>query len=465
MEKIKTGLYGLDEILHGGIPQNCTLLISGSPGTGKTILTQNILFNVSKQNNSKVLYLTTVSEPQIKVLRNQQYFTFFDSNAFMDSVIFYDIGSIILSEGIEKVPEVIEKLIKQHQPVLLAIDSIKAIVDLFSSEQEIRKFIYELNIQLTFWEITTLLIGEYNDDNEVQNRPEASIADGILHLYGTEERKHQKRYLRVLKMRGTDFLMGEHCMKITGEGIQLYPRLNPVVKKQTYKSISTYQPTGISGLDEMLHGGLPSGTTTMISGGTGTGKTLLGLSWICRGAEEKEAGLIITLEESPGLLLKAAESFQWNLTDYVKSGLVDISHISPIEIDLDELMYNIQIKVKENNIQRILINSISSMEIGIADKIKYTDWLWSTADFFKSQGISLLLIYENQNLFNISQVTKHTVSYIADNIIMLFLKRTKLNINKFISVLKMRGSSHSHNVHLFTVTDKGPVVLKQPRES
>ncbi len=457
MEKIETGVSGLDQILYGGFPKNSTILISGAPGTGKTILTQNILFNINKQKDSKILYLTTVSEPQIKILKNQQQFSYFDSNAFMDSVIFHDIGSKIISEGIGEMPEIIDKLIEQHRPVLIAIDSIKAIIDLLS-EQETRKLIYELNIKFTFWEINTLLIGEYIDGDEVQRRPEASIADGIIHLYGTEERKHQKRYLRILKMRGTDFLTGEHCMKITGDGILLYPRLNPVVKKQTYDINSTNQPTGISGLDEMLHGGIPSGTTTIISGSTGTGKTLLGLSWICRGAEANETGLIITLEESPELLIKAAESFGWDLLKYMKHGLIKILHISSIEMDLDELVYNIQMMVEENKIKRVLINSISSIEVGVADKIKYTDWLWAAADFFKSQGISLMLVNESPNLFNVSQITKHTVSYIADNIIMLFMKRSNSQICKFISVLKMRGQPHSNSVRKLAITDKGPVV-------
>lgn len=461
MERITTGVVGLDQILQGGLPQYSTVLVAGAPGTGKTILTQNMLFNNAK--NANVLYITTLSEPQIKVIRYQQQFSFFDSNTFMERVVYQDIGSVIRREGINKALENIDRLVKQHQPILVAIDSLKAIADILTSYREFREFISDLNLKLALWGCTVLLLGEYSEE-EIQKRPEAAIVDGIVYLCGTEERKHQKRYLRVLKMRGTDFAPGEHIMKITGDGVQIYPRLNPVVAEQFYDSEDRRQATGIAGLDQMIQGGLPVGTTTLVSGGTGTGKTLLGLNWLVQGAREKETGLFVTFEESPGQLIRSCRSFGWDLQDMVEQKLLHLLHTSPIELDVDEHVHDIQVLAKKLGVKRIVIDSITTFEIGMSDKIKYTDYLWGLADFFKTQGISLMLINESYNLFGTPQISRQGISYIADNIIFLQYLEHGLDIRRLIGVLKMRGSRHQTVIREYAIGDSGPVVLDRPVE-
>ncbi len=231
IEKIITGIPGLDQILKGGIPRFSTLLIAGKPGTGKTILTQNILFN--NAGDHKVLYITTLSEPQIKVLRYQQQFAFFDSSKVMDSVIFRDLGSTIRQKGVLEALSAIDALVREHQPALLAIDSFKAIGDILATPNDFRNFIADLTIRLSVWECTALLVGEYAEDS-LENQPEAAIVDGIMYLYGTEERKRQKRYLRVLKMRGTDYIAGEHDLHISGTGVEVYPRWGSDLTEQHY---------------------------------------------------------------------------------------------------------------------------------------------------------------------------------------------------------------------------------------
>ncbi|NLY39924.1 MAG: AAA family ATPase [Firmicutes bacterium] len=225
MNRIVTGIDGLDQILNGGFPEFSTILVTGAPGTGKTILTQNLMFNVAR-GGAKVLYCSTLAEPQIKVIRYQQQFAFFDPNAFMNSVIFQDIGSILRKQGPRDALHKIEALVREHQPAVVAVDSLKAIADIIPTRQQFHEFISDLNLNISLWGCVVLLVAEFREE-EIIKRPEAAIVDGIICLYGTEERKQQKRYLRVLKMRGTAYIPGEHAFYISERGITIYPRLSP----------------------------------------------------------------------------------------------------------------------------------------------------------------------------------------------------------------------------------------------
>ena len=229
LERLETKIFGLDRVLKGGIPRYSTVLIAGPYGSGKTVLCQNIFFNFNRATGQNVLYLNVVFEPQDKFLCYQQQFSFFDGDAFMDSVIFQDIGSIIKARGIIRTMEIIDELVAQLEPALLAIDSLQALSALLPSEREFRDFIFNLNMRLSGWPCTVFLVGEYVEE-EINARPEAAIADGIIYLYTSE----QKRFLRILKMRGTNYEPGEHLFQISAEGVLLFPQLTPSLDNLTW---------------------------------------------------------------------------------------------------------------------------------------------------------------------------------------------------------------------------------------
>lgn len=460
MRRLKTEIPGLDQILSGGIPELATVLIAGAPGTGKTILAQNILFNIAR-HNEKVMYVSTIAEPQIKVLRYQQEFSFFSQSAFMDSVIYCDLGSIIQSQGIMESLNKLEENANEHNPALIVIDSIKAVSDYIGSGQDFRKYIFDLNVRFSLWGCTVIFLGEYNE-NQVQNTAEAAMVDDIIYLYGTEERRYQKRYLRVLKMRGTDFAPGEHIMTISNDGISVYPRVGAELNQNniTHGSIQL-QSTGILGLDEMTNGGLPAGTTTLITGATGTGKSILGLSWLRQGILEGEPGLLISFDESKEQILRTGNAFAWDLSNAIQDGMLTIEHLSPVELDVDLHLFRVHSLAEQLGAKRILLDSISTFEIGMADKVKYTDYIWGLANYFKSRGISVTLVAESNALYDI-QVSKHGISYIADNIIYLIFHRQDFTLTRLIGVLKMRGCAHCGEERQYIIGAQGPQVQSLP---
>lgn len=180
MQRISTGMSALDAILNGGLPQDSITMITGAPGTGKTILTLSILFaNASPE--TPVLYFTTVSEPATKVLKYQQEFTFFDQEKFNSSVIFVDIGTTIKQEGLDKTIEIIRAKMEEVNPYMIAIDSFKGLADLVPDKFVFRAFVHDLSVLSAVFGTTALLVGEYARD-AMETEPEFAIADGIISL-------------------------------------------------------------------------------------------------------------------------------------------------------------------------------------------------------------------------------------------------------------------------------------------
>jgi len=449
LERIETGVLALDEILQGGFPKGSTVLLVGRPGSGKTILAHQMMFhNASK--NQKVIYITTLAEPPVKVLKFQQQFDYFDINKFQQEVIYHDLGSILRKYGTGHAMKSIEDLLKTHKPTLIVIDTIKTISDIIPSLLEYREFILDLSMKLATWECTALFLGEYSEE-DIEIRPESAIADGIIYLSGLEEARYQKRYLRILKMRGTKFIGGENVFTISQKGIEVFPRLNPITDKQIYEQFSKKVPTGVPRLDELTFGGLQKGSTTLLSGAAGSGKTILALHFIYEGLQQGENAVYVSFEENQQQIIEGALKLGIDLKPFIDNRNLKLIYYSPIELDVDINIFEIQKMVQHFNAKRLVIDSISSFEIGMENKVKYTDYIWGITDYFKTLGVTVLLTHEIQDSANISTLTKRGISFVADNIILLLFMEADFDVKRYIRIVKMRGSQHSTKLSEFRI--------------
>ena len=180
-ERGKSGDEGLDLILGGGLPLNGINLVMGLPGSGKTLLCQQLMFAGASEQRPAI-YLSTVSEPFEKILRYAQTLSFFDRDAIGRSVFYEDLGSVVAGEnGLSAVTERIAALIKERRPGIIAIDSFKALAAFADDGREFRRFLHALAALLTAFPSTSLWIGEYSED-EAQTAPEFAVADGIIYL-------------------------------------------------------------------------------------------------------------------------------------------------------------------------------------------------------------------------------------------------------------------------------------------
>ncbi len=291
VEKISTGCAGLDEVLLGGIPANTITVLMGAPGTGKTILAEQLAF-ANATPEAPALYLTTLSEPLEKILVHGQSHSFFDVNKVGTSVFYEDLGVMLRDSGVAKLPEIVLELIMARGPRFVFIDSFKALNELVTTPQERRTIIYDLANVLSSYHCTSFLVGEYSQEMMTE-LPVFAIADVILQLLKHSTNVREQRFIRVEKMRGSDSVPGLHAFSIKQDGIEVYPRLLTPQSAPLYAARVERVNTAIAGLDEMIAEGFWRGSTTLIAGPTGSGKTIIGLHFICEGVLKGEPGLYV----------------------------------------------------------------------------------------------------------------------------------------------------------------------------
>lgn len=443
LERILTGIPQLDSILHGGIPRYSLVFVAGLPGTGKSILAQQIAFANARAGNT-CLYLSTFAEPAIKLLRYLQGFTFFDPALFGQRIMYGDLGSAMQTDGPAGVLRQLDDLLRAHRPSIVVIDSFKALRDRIAEPLAFRQFTLDLAIRLTAWEATALLVGEYAE-TDLREEAEFAIADGIIYLYGTEEAERQKRFLRVLKLRGTPLFGGEHFFDIDQTGISVYPRMTPQVAGEYALPVAR---TGslVAGLNSMLGGGIYAGSTALIAGASGTGKSLIALSFLVERARQGEPGLLVSFEESPNQIIRNVEPFGWDLGDLIARGLVEIFHVSPSELNIDRHAFHIQSRAEQIGARMVVVDSITAFEAAVPSMSKYQSYLWAITDYCKRTGITCLLTTELADSVHPLQVSRRQVSFITDSIILLRYLEANGEIKRTVAVLKMRGSDHEKTV-------------------
>lgn len=460
MEHIPTHIPGLDEILHGGLPSYSTILISGGPGSGKTVLASQIVYrNVSPQN--KAIFISTVSEPLGRILRYTQEFEFFDPRLPGEAILYEDIGPDLLEGNGMRAVGRIEELLLQHHPAFLVIDSVRALSALSESSATSRRNLFRLTALLTALPCTTLLVGEYQA-HEYASTVEASIVDGVILLDRRNESLRDQRILRVNKLRGSDYIAGEHTFRISRSGITVFPRFTTPPEPAPYTPNRAYASTGIPGLDdEMLPGGLPRGATTLLVGDPGVGKTVTALHFLLNGAKQGEAGVYISFQEDPNQLKQIARNFGFDIETFTAGSKLNMLYASPVELDVDEHAQIMLAAIQNIGARRVVIDSIGDLEAGAHGSAeRYFNFAYSLVQWFKNHGITALLTGEMGGLFGTElTLTGRGVSHIADTILLLRYTEVEGEIHRALTVLSARGSDHSKQVREYLISEKeGPRV-------
>lgn len=457
LERIPTSVPNLDGILGGGLPRNSILLISGVPGSGKTILAHQIAYGWATPQN-RALIVTTISEPLSRLIQFTQGLSFFDLEKVGKAVLYEDIGPMLLEGNGEAALSYIQELVARYEPGFLVIDSFRAIHDVAESPAKLRRTLYRLAAELATLSCTTLLVGEYSSE-EFAALPETSIVDGIIELRNQPIGLRDYRSLRVRKLRGSSFLSGEHAFRITADGITLFPRFVTPPNPEAYTVSQERASTGIPGLDELLHGGLLRGTATLVAGDPGVGKTVTALHFLLNGALQGEPGAYISFQEDPSQLAQIARNFGFEVDRLRAEGLLDMFYTSPVELDVDEHVLAMVECVERVKARRVVIDSVADFEAGTRrDEDRYFNYVYSLIQWFKNRGITALLTHEMGRMFAAElTLTGRGVSHIADNVILLRYVPSGAQIRRAITVLSARGSGHSNEVREFVISEEGGI--------
>ncbi|HEY1584859.1 MAG TPA: ATPase domain-containing protein, partial [Polyangia bacterium] len=330
-----SGNAALDSILGGGIPSRSVNVIAGEPGSGKTILTLQMLFSAARRGRT-CLYFTTLSEPAIKVVRYMQSFEFFDAGLLDDKIHLSDLSGAI-RKGPEATTSELMARIERHEPTFVAIDSFRAIGDFFRAPGSARTFVYDIATQLASWGTTALFVGEYARP-DYSAFAEFAVADGIIRLGSEPNGLTSLREVEVLKLRGADYISGRHFFDIGKGGVLVYPRVRSPASTEAAPAVADRIGTGVAGIDALLDGGLPRSSSTIVEGGSGTGKTVLALNFLLEGVRAGERALLFTMEETPDQLRAIAGSLGFDLASFEAAGKLVIRYTSPVELSTDRFL-------------------------------------------------------------------------------------------------------------------------------
>jgi circadian clock protein KaiC len=456
-DRILTGSAGLDEVLGGGIPANTISVIMGAPGTGKTILAEQLAF-ANATADAPALYLTTLSEPLEKFIVHGQTHRFFDPAKVGVSIIYEDLGLMSRQSGVDQLPELVTNLLMDHRPRFVFIDSFKALTELMLTAQQRRTVIYDLASVLSSYQCTSFLIGEYAQETMTE-LPEFAIADVVLQLMKYSTNVSEQRFLRVEKLRGSYSIPGLHAFSIGRDGIEVYPRLLTPVTTPDYSAKVERVETGISNLDGMISEGFWRGSTTLIAGPTGSGKTIVGLHFITQGALKGEQGLYVGFQENPTQLGRVMKNLGWKPEELLNNGGFDLLYKSPVELQIDTITSEIFRRIREGKVKRVVIDALGDLERSSVDRQRFADFIYALTQWFAAENVTCLVMYELTNLFEVHGISDQEISNMADNVILLRYKPGP-EMQRTLRIIKTRGSAHDNREHELQITNKGVVVKK-----
>jgi circadian clock protein KaiC len=454
MERVSTGNPQLDRILSGGFPRNSVNVVMGAPGSGKTILAEQLIF-ANAGPDCRVLYLTTLSEPLAKMVGYLQTYAFVDIARIGSDVVYHSLSDELMAEPQQLYEEVL-KLLKQHRPRIIVIDSFKAIADLLPSTQAWRKMVFELAGLLTAYGAMALWIGEYTW--ETGSGPiEFAIADGIIDLQRVQRGSRDERYLRVAKLRGSSFLDGNHAFWISAEGLHVFPRLVTPQVPPDYRPVRERVQTGIAGLDAMIEEGWLRGTATLIQGPSGSGKTMIALHFLRQAVAEGEPALLVNFQENPAQLRRTMSSLGWNADELLDPARLDHLYFSPVELQIDTIVQEIFRRLSERRVQRLVIDAVGDLRKSASDPTRFDDYLYSMLQHFATTNVTAMLTVETPRATPDQLSFGEGVSYMSDNIVALTVELGD-ELCRHVRVLKTRGSAHDGRRRTLRIGREGVLI-------
>ena len=460
-----TGIAGLDDVLGGGFTANRLYLIEGMPGSGKTTLAFQFLMEGARRGEP-VLYVTlSETEDEIRDVAASHGWTLEgvairellpaeESLLPEEQYAMFHPSEVELSETTRKILDDVEEV----KPVRIVFDSLSELRLLSGNPLRYRRQILALKQFFSGRRCTVLLLDDLTSterDLQVQ-----SIAHGAVLLEHTIPAFGvQRRRISVTKFRGSDFRGGYHDYVIRRGGLEVFPRLVAAEHRQV--SSRARLESGLAGLDALLGGGLERGTSTLLVGAAGTGKSTIAALYAARAAERGEHSTLFIFDESANTLFSRMAGLNVDLRKHVAAGRIFVTQVDPAEFSPGEFVQRIRRAVEDNRSAIVAIDSVNGYLNSMPDERFLIVQLHELLSYLGQRGVATLLLAAQRGLISSQMTSPVDASYLADSVVLLRYFEDDGEVKQAISVLKMRGGAHERTIREFKM-DKGKISLGEP---
>lgn len=466
IDRVPTGVAGLDLILEGGFLKGGLYVIQGTPGTGKTTLGNQLCFNhVASSPGNRALYVTLLAEYHARMMQHLGSMSFFDFSKIPDQLSYLSGFRILRKNGPRGLLDLLRREIVARGASVLILDGLVAAQRAASDEQAFNEFIREMQAVALATDCTMVLLTSTDESAKVT--PEQTMVDGILELSEQMFGWSAKRALRIAKFRGSSYLRGKHAFRITGEGLVVYPRIEALLARPSRPDpgiVDEREPSGVDRLDAMLGGGVPASSTTMVMGPSGIGKTTLGLQFLAR-CSAAEPGLLFGFYETPARIMAKAREVCRPLRDLFDTGAVEMLWQPPADGLLDAYGKHLLDAVHRRGVRRLFIDGLGGFQGAAGEPARMGHYLTALMNELRVLGVTTVYTLEVPDIIGPNiRAPIGDLSSLAENLVLLRYIELRSRLYRLISVLKVRNSAFDASLHEFSLTDEG-LAIEESSES
>jgi len=460
---IASGVSGLDCLLGGGVRRGACVLLEGIPGVGKTTFgTQFVASGAAADEPGIIITFEQLPEQIYADARNLGWDLRELEN--QDRLRVVCTSPEVFLDQLSDVGGMMDMLIAEIGARRLMVDSVAHLAHVADSKRALRPLVYGMLNGIRRAGLTAMITKEVESASPTDIPFEEYLVDTVIRLsYELDSDFYRRRYVEVVKSRGQHHSHGRHSVIIDDHGVRIYPRYQTRLGARPLPDATalSWAKSGVPGLDAMLCGGVPKGFCTLLAGSAGVGKTTLALQFLNEGVAQGEAALMLSFEESPDKLTQLAGGFGIDLPRLQDEGKLDFMHRSPLQLSVDQLVYELQERVEATGAKRVVVDSLTDLTMSVADPRQFRQTVFMLSDAMQRAGVTALFTIEVPELFGQTHVTSEHISIIADGIILMKYVEMESEIQRAISVLKMRGCNHDKGIRRYTIDRHGVRVLSR----